>query len=205
MWIHSKAEAMYYYLLLFSTYAEDPGDLLTDHYVDIEQRHYRGETTWKDRVILQATYRTGIVGGLFVVPYASRILRHCIQGKESTLNLRSKYIRDESPIVQEYLLALQNKPDGEYSFKGYKQSKDWKLSMAFNPVNITVSTENDQRYATLWYDFDWPSPQEAYDTTIPLGPLSFSLNDGLVHVISDCPSYRVQQTWPMKEIVDGRY
>ena len=57
--------------------------------------------------------------------------------------------------------------------------------MAFNPMNITLSTsDNGSRYATLWYDFDWKKPKYAYDTKIPLGNMSFKLNDGLVHVIS---------------------
>ncbi len=65
--------------------------------------------------------------------------------------------------------------------------------MAFNPLNITMNTENDQRYATVWYDFAWPKPEVAYNTTIPLGKWTFSINDGLVHVVSDCPTYRVEQ------------
>ena len=183
------------FLLMFSIYAKDPGERLTDQYSAIEQRHYQGQTTARDRFFLQATYRLGIVGGFLVVPYASRILRHCIKGKTSTLHLHSRYIRKSSPIVREYLESIQAKPDGDYSFRGYQQSKDWRLSMAFNPLNISLHTEGEQRYATLWYDFVWPKPHNAYETTIPLGPFSFSLNDGLVHVISSCPAYRVQQQW----------
>ena len=183
------------FLILLSVYAKEPGELLTDHYSAIEERYHQGQTTALDRLFLQATYRLGIVGGFFVVPYASRILRHCISGKQSTLHLHSRYIRKNSPIVQEYLHSIQSKPDGDYSFGGFRQSKDWRLSMAFNPMNISLHTEGEHRYATLWYDFAWPTPRNAYDTTIPLGPFSFSLNDGLVHVISSCPEYRVQQKW----------
>jgi len=181
------------FLMLGLACIKDPGNQLSQHYEAIEQRYYRKETKFSDRVFMQATYRAGIVGGYFVVPYASRILRHCIAGKSSTLQLRSRYISQKSPIVTEYLSSLKGKPDGTYHFSGYKQAKDWRLSMAFNPLNITMNTENDQRYATVWYDFAWPKPEVAYNTTIPLGKWTFSINDGLVHVVSDCPTYRVEQ------------
>ena len=32
-----------------------------------------------------------------------------------------------------------------------------------------------------------------------LGNMSFKLNDGLVHVISDCPTYRVEQQWKLDD------
>ena len=176
------------------------GTGLTNHYQGIENRYNSGKTTMSDKLFMHATYRTGIFGGNFVVPYASRILRRCINGRERDLQLHSRYIKKKSPIIQEKLETLRGKPDGNYHFGGYKQSKDWKLSMAFNPMNITLSTaKNGSRYATLWYDFDWKKPKYAYDTQIPLGNMSFKLNDGLVHVISDCPTYRVEQQWKLDD------
>ena len=175
------------------------GTGLTNHYQAIETRYNKNETTFSDKVFMQATYRTGILGGNFVVPYASRILRRCINGSSRDLTLHSRYIKKKSPIVQEKLETLRGKPDGDYNVGGFRQSKDWKMSMAFNPMNMTLSTEEGERYVTLWYDFDWKEPKKAYDTTIPLGDMSFSFNDGLVHVISDCPTYRVEQKWKLDE------
>jgi hypothetical protein len=183
--------------VLFIGCGKKIGAGLTDQYQAIETRYRKGESTFGDRLFMQATYRTGIFGGNFVVPYASRILRHCINGSKRDVKLHSRYIKKKSPVVQEKLAELHGKPDGTYRFGGYKQSKDWKLSMAFNPMNITLDTKNNKRYATVWYDFDWKKPQYAYDTTIPLGNMTFKLNDGLVHVISDCPTYRVEQTWKL--------
>jgi hypothetical protein len=183
--------------ILFMGCGKKIGTGLTNQYQAIEKRYNKGETKISDKLFMQATYRTGILGGNFVVPYASRILRRCINGSDRDLKLHSRYIKKKSPIVEEKLNSLRGKPDGTYRVGGYKQSKDWKLSMAFNPMNITLFTKNETRYATLWYDFDWKKPKKAYDTKIPLGNMSFTLNDGLVHVISDCPTYRVEQTWKL--------
>ena len=81
------------------------------------------------------------------------------------------------------------------------------MSMAFNPMNFTLSTVDGARYATIWYDFTWPKPAKAADTVFPLelkavikgqNPTKyFKMNDGLVYVVSDCPSYRVEQTWKL--------
>ena len=73
-----------------------------------------------------------------------------------------------------------------------------KLSYAFNPYNITMDRVGDNRKVTLWYDFNWPDPKDAYPTNITLGPMTVKLNDSLVHVISDCPTYRVEQSWYIK-------
>lgn len=168
---------------------------LNTRYDEIEKRYYKDENTVGDKLLLHATYRGGALGGTFVVPYASRILRRCINGNPRTLKLHSRYLKKKSPKLQSTIKKLEHKPDGTYSYYGFRQKEDWKLSMAFNPYNVTMEHKDDGRYATVWYDFAWPEPKNAYDTKIPVGPMMIRLNDGLVHVISDCPTYRVEQTW----------
>ena len=182
---------------------------LTNHYNAIEARYKKDQNTFSDRLFMNLTYRSGILVAFPVIPYASRILRHCIKGKTSTLKLHSRYIRKRSTIVQKKLNTLKGKPDGNYKTGGFHQNKEWRMSFAFNPMNFTLSTVNGKRYATIWYDFNWPTPSspKAADTVFPLELKAFikkqkpekyfKMNDGLVHVISDCPSYRVEQTWKL--------
>ena len=170
---------------------------LNTRFEEIEQRYYSDLNTRKDRIFLHTIYRGGIFGGFFVVPYASRILRRCITGNPETLQLNSLYIKNRSPKIQATLKSLRDRPDGTYPFGGFRQAEDWKLSMAFNPYNVTINTSGTTRMVTVWYEFDWPEPEDAYDTVIPIGPMNIRLNDGLVHVISDCPTYRVEQSWEL--------
>lgn len=179
--------------MLFGCHKIETG--LNTRYREIEHRYETQSNTLGDKLFLHATYRFGALGGQVVVPYASRILRRCINGSSRTLHLHSRYIRKNSPKVRETMSVLQHKKDGTYRNNGFRQREDWRLSMAFNPYNVTTETIQGQRHVTLWYDFTWPDPSVAYDTVIPVGPMNIRLNDGLVRVISDCPTYRVQQTW----------
>ena len=91
------------------------GTGLTNHYQGIEKRYNNGQTTMGDKFFMQATYRTGIFGGNFVVPYASRILRRCINGQERDLQLHSRYIKKKSNMVKDksintfWFIVLENR------------------------------------------------------------------------------------------------
>mgnify|MGYP001130309396 FL=1 len=162
--------------------------------------HYKTDTiTTRDKLLMQATYRGGALVYMPIAPYASRILRRCINGNSRTLHLHSRYIRAKSPKIQQSLKELKHKPDGTYRYGGFRQREDMKLSYAFNPYNITLDTIGDKRTVTVWYDFTWPEPKDAYPTYINVGPMSLKLNDSLVHVISDCPTYRVEQRWMLSD------
>ena len=168
---------------------------LNKRYYEILQHYKTDSITTRDKVLMHATYRGGALAFMPIAPYASRILRRCINGNPRTLKLHSRYIRKKSPKIQKTLKELQHKPDGTYRYDGFRQREDLKLSYAFNPYNITIDTIREQRKITLWYDFSWPEPKDAYPTYIDVGPMSLKLNDSLVHVISDCPTYRVEQSW----------
>ena len=162
--------------------------------------HYKTDTiTTRDKLLMQATYRGGALVFMPIAPYASRILRRCINGNSRTLHLHSRYIRAKSPKIQQSLKELQHKSDGTYRYGGFRQREDMKLSYAFNPYNITLDTIGERRTVTIWYDFTWPEPKDAYPTYIDVGPMSLKLNDSLVHVISDCPTYRVEQRWMLSD------
>jgi hypothetical protein len=162
----------------------------------IERRHVAGQTTIRDKMVLHTLFRGGALGGMFVVPYAGRILRRCINGIQRPLKLQSRYISHKSPKVKESLEALKHKPDGTYRYGGFRQKEDMRLSMAFNPYNLTLTTKGSDRYATLWYDFSWKKIPYSEYTYFPIGPMTLKINDGLV--ISRCPSYRVEQTWKIQ-------
>ena len=174
-------------------------DGLNAHLRMIEKHAAADDVSFSDKLFLQVFFRGGIAGGAVVVPPASRILRRCINGSSRNLTLHSRYISHRSPKIKESLGKIEHKPDGTYHFGGFKQSEDYKLSMAFNPYNITLSTVKGKRYATVWLDFDWPEIPNSQVTNVPIGPMNIRINDGLVHVISDCPSYRVERTWRLKD------
>ena len=111
----------------------------------------------------------------------------CILDTSNTTVRRSRF--------KETLKGLLHKADGTYRYSGFRQREDMKLSYAFNPYNITLDTKENKRQITLWYDFTWPEPQNAYPTYIDVGPMTLKLNDSLVYVVSDCPTYRVEQSW----------
>ena len=171
---------------------------LNKRYAEVFQHYKTDSVTFRDKALMQATYRGGALVYMPIAPYASRILRRCINGNPRTLKLHSRYIKRKSPKIQETLQKLEHKQDGTYRYSGFRQREDMKLSYAFNPYNITLDTVGEQRKVTLWYDFDWPDPEDAYPTYINLGPMTVKLNDSLVHVISDCPTYRVEQSWYLK-------
>lgn len=171
---------------------------LNKRYGEILQHYKKDSITLRDKALMQATYRGGALVYMPIAPYASRILRRCINGNHRTLKLHSRYIKRKSPKIQETLRELEHKPDGTYRYSGFRQREDMKLSYAFNPYNITLDTVEKKRRVTLWYDFDWPDPKEAYPTYIDVGAMTVKLNDSLVHVISDCPTYRVEQSWYIK-------
>ena len=171
---------------------------LNKRYAEVFQHYKTDSVTFRDKALMQATYRGGALVYMPIAPYASRILRRCINGNPRTLKLHSRYIKRKSPKIQNTLKKLENKPDGTYRYSGFRQREDMKLSYAFNPYNITLDTIGDKRQVTLWYDFDWPDPEDAYPTYIDVGFMTVKLNDSLVHVISDCPTYRVEQSWYLK-------
>lgn len=131
---------------------------LNARYREIEDHYESQRNAVGDKILMHATYRFGALGGQFVVPYASRILRRCINGSNRTLNLHSRYIRMNSPKVRETMSVLHHRKDGAYRYNGFRQREDWRLSMAFNPYKITTETIHGQQHVTLWYDFTWPEP-----------------------------------------------
>jgi len=171
---------------------------LNKRYTEVFQHYKTDSVTYRDKALMQATYRGGALVYMPIAPYASRILRRCINGSSRTLHLHSRYIKRKSPKIQKTLKELEHKPDGTYRYSGFRQREDMKLSYAFNPYNITLDTVGERREVTLWYAFDWPDIEDAYPTYINLGPMTVKLNDSLVHVISDCPTYRVEQSWYLK-------
>ena len=171
---------------------------LNKRYAEVFQHYKTDSVTLRDKALMQATYRGGALMYMPIAPYASRILRRCINGNSRTLTLQSRYIKKRSPKIQETLSTLEHKGDGTYRYGGFRQREDMKLSYAFNPYNITLDTVGGKRKVTVWYDFDWPDPKEAHPTYIDVGPMTVKLNDSLVHVISDCPTYRVEQSWYIK-------
>lgn len=168
---------------------------LNKRYAEVLQHYKTDSVTLKDKALMQATYRGGALMYMPIAPYASRILRRCINGNSRTLHLHSRYIKHNSPKIKETLKGLEHKADGTYRYGGFRQREDMKLSYAFNPYNITLDTKENKRQVTLWYEFTWPEPQNAHPTYIDVGPMTVKINDGLVHVISDCPTYRVEQSW----------
>lgn len=120
-----------------------------------------------------------IVGGKFVSPEGSQMLNHYCFGNGDTLEVQSDYIRT-SPVV---LNSIKSMKVGQTKKVIFKQSKDWRLSYAFNPYNI--KREKDGYIIYQYIQFD--TTGKIY-TDLNLGFTKIRVHDNIVHVF-ECKPY----------------
>ena len=53
---------------------------LNKRYAEVFQHYKTDSVTFRDKTLMQATYRGGALAYIPIAPYASRILRRCING-----------------------------------------------------------------------------------------------------------------------------
>ena len=123
-----------------------------------------------------------IVGGWFVAPEASAILRHYCFGNGETLILDSTYLK-RSYIINKVGRTLKNgQTRRDY---GFKQKYDWRLSYALNP--FTISKKGKKYHIEQWIAFD---KSGKVHTTLNLGIFSFKVEDAIAHAF-DCTPFLV--------------
>ena len=181
-------------ILLQTGCVKKPGSHITSFYHDIETRRIKNKNTKTDKLIMKATYRTMIAGAYFVYPEAAKILSHCIDGKGKDVKLPSRYIKN-SKVVRK---AIKGKKDGTYGPFYLKQHHDVRLSYAYNPFHVKITTsKKGKKHIKVyeWMKFHKPKKSRGVRTTFFMGPFTFKMSDSLVFVASDCKPFWAYAEW----------
>jgi hypothetical protein len=93
---------------------------LNKRYAEVLQHYKTDSVTMKDKALMQATYRGGALMYMPIAPYASRILRRCINGNSRTLYLHSRYIKHNSPTIK-----VQRNTEGTSAQSRWNLSIQW--------------------------------------------------------------------------------
>lgn len=126
-----------------------------------------------------------IIGGYFIAPEASQILRHYCFGDGSDLYLKPDYLQ-KSPVVLKELKTLRI---GESRKVVIDQADDWRLSYALNPFTIT---RLENRYSIHQYiKFD---DSGIAITQLNLGLTQIKMPDNIVHTF-ECTPFTVISEW----------
>jgi hypothetical protein len=127
----------------------------------------------------QAFVCSMILGGKVVSPEGSQMLKHYCFGNGDTLEVQSNYIRT-SPVV---LNSIKSMKVGQTKKVMFTQSKDWRLSYAFNPYNIKREKDGYIMYQYIKFD----TTGKIY-TDLNLGFTKIRVYDNVVHIF-DCKPY----------------
>lgn len=144
-------------------------------------RARNGALTGFDRMTLHGATLAGVAMGWVAYPEASAILFHYVYGDGSELELSSSYFR-RSPYLSARIAELG---PGRHGPIGFEQSRDWRLSLAFNPYYLDV----DGECVRLWH------PRIAFAavsgeptrTAVPIGKLRIQVYDNLISALDPTP------------------
>ena len=120
-----------------------------------------------------------IVGGWFIAPEASAILRHYCFGNGDTLVLDSSYLQ-RSYMINKVGRTLDNGESRKVF--GFKQKYDWRLSYALNP--FTMSKMNNRYHIEQWIEFD---KSGKVVTVLNLGFIKLRVHDAIAHAFECTP------------------
>jgi hypothetical protein len=126
-----------------------------------------------------------IIGGYFIAPEASQILRHYCFGDGSNLYLKPDYIK-ESPVVLKQIKTLKI---GESRWVSLKQKEDWRLSYALNPFTITRLKNGYRIHQYMLFD-----KSGKVNTYLKVGFIKLKMPDSIVHTF-DCTPFTVICEW----------
>ena len=147
----------------------------------MERRSATGKLTILDRGILRLGVLGGIFFGQFIAPEGAAILCHAVYGDGSDLRLDSSYFRHSN------LLAVQihRRGPGNHGPIWFQQSADIRLSLAFNPMFITIFNRS-VRVGHPHVQFAAPNARPIV-TVIPVGKLRLRMFDNLVGALQSKP------------------
>lgn len=126
-----------------------------------------------------------IIGGFFIAPEASQILRHYCFGDGSNLYLKSDYIK-QSPVVLKQIKTLKI---GESRRVTLKQKDDWRLSYALNPFKLSRLKNGYRIYQYIKFD-----ESGIVITQLNLGLFKIKMPDNIVHTF-ECTPFTVISDW----------
>jgi hypothetical protein len=126
-----------------------------------------------------------IIGGYFIAPEASQILRHYCFGDGSDIYLNPDYIK-ESPVVLKQIKTLKI---GESRWVTLKQKEDWRLSYALNPFTITRLKNGYRIHQYMQFD-----KSGNVNTYLKVGFIKLKMRDNIVHTF-DCTPFTVICEW----------
>ena len=123
----------------------------------------------------------GIGLGAIAYPEAGAILRHYIYGGGMELELSSEYFR-RSPYLRARIAELG---PGSHGPIWFRQSDDWRLSLALNPYYIDIEEERIRVFHPH-IEFAAIRGAETY-TIVPIGKLRIRFYDNLVSALDPTP------------------
>jgi hypothetical protein len=141
-----------------------------------------------DRILLHAGIMGGIVIGQFISPEGAEILRHAVYGDGTDLRLDPAYLQHNKVVAME----IEKRGLGHHGPIWVPQSRDWRLSLAFNPVFITVS-DRSVRVGHPRIQFAAPDAPPV-PTIIPVGKLRLRVFDNLVGALQS-KSFAAYAEW----------
>jgi hypothetical protein len=147
----------------------------------MRKRARAGELTTLDRIVLHTGVLGGIAVGQFVSPEGAAILRHAVYGGGSELQLDPSYFKRSRFLAAE----IERRGPGTHGPIWFRQSKDMRLSLALNPVFITIS-DGRVRVGHPRIQFAAPDAPPVL-TIIPIGKLRLRMFDNLVGALQQKP------------------
>jgi hypothetical protein len=147
----------------------------------MQKRAAAGTLTITDRVILHFGVMGGIVIGEFISPEAAAILSHAVYGDGGDLQLDPSYFKHSKLLAKE----IERRGPGNRGPIVFQQSEDMRLSLAFNPMFITIS-DRSVRVGHPHIEFAAPDAPPVR-TVIPVGKLRLRMFDNLVGALQTKP------------------
>jgi hypothetical protein len=157
----------------------------------MQKRARAGELTTLDRIVLHTGVLGGIAVGQFVSPEGAAILRHAVYGGGSELQLDPSYFKCSRFLAAE----MERRGPGTHGPIWFRQSEDMRLSLALNPVFITIS-DGRVRVGHPRIQFAAPDAPPVL-TIIPIGKLRLRMFDNLVGALQQKP-FPAYAEWRLK-------
>jgi hypothetical protein len=145
----------------------------------MQKRAATGRLDILDRVMLHLGAMGGIVIGEFISPEGAAILRHAVYGDD--LQLDPSYFKRSRLLAME----IERRGAGNHGPIVFQQSEDMRLSLAFNPMFITISDRN-MRVGLAHIKFAAPDAPSVL-TVISVGKLRLRVFDNLVGALQTKP------------------
>ncbi len=136
-----------------------------------------------DKSILHVGALAGIAASYFSYPEASSLLFHYIYGDGEQLKLSSSYFRKSKYLKR----VIQGYGNGLHGPLSLRQGDDWRLSLAFNPYFLNISSEKVVIFHPK-IEFVRPSDGSVF-TVVPIGKLKLNIYDNIVSTLSPTPFY----------------